>query len=367
MEQIVETGISLFADTLPSMADIKKLMDIVNSSESRRIAFAEQLKTVIGETSSKAVLAAGIGLHILGRNTEAVEKLKKAKDCQEKYIYSAFALRQIRQFDDAIKSLTKSLEYDADKAFVRLEKAATYRHALKFEEAAKELKACANLENTSAEYHYQLARLAEAIGQYQNAVENYKKAIELVPGHQRALFHLAYRCDLSGDEGAAIDYYKHVIAGTPVYINALMNLAVIYEDAAKYDKAARCIENILKYHPNHQRAIMFLKDAESSKTMFYDEDKEKKKTYKNRLLETPISDFELSVRSRNCLKKMNIETIGDLLSTSEAQLLAYKNFGETSLREIKVILDSKGLRLGMALEEEQGVLDSGAQFSRTRD
>jgi DNA-directed RNA polymerase subunit alpha len=85
--------------------------------------------------------------------------------------------------------------------------------------------------------------------------------------------------------------------------------------------------------------------------MIYDEDMEKKKTRKLQILETPISDFELSVRSRNCLKKMSINTLGDLLRTSEAELLAFKNFGETSLREIKAILDAKGLQLGMGLGE----------------
>jgi DNA-directed RNA polymerase subunit alpha len=86
--------------------------------------------------------------------------------------------------------------------------------------------------------------------------------------------------------------------------------------------------------------------------MFYDEEKEEKKTLKNQILETPISDFELSVRSRNCLKKMNIITLGDLLNISEVELLSYKNFGETSLREIKSLLDTKNLYLGMALEEK---------------
>ncbi len=50
---------------------------------------------------------------------------------------------------------------------------------------------------------------------------------------------------------------------------------------------------------------------------------------------------------------MNIETLGDLLNITEAELLSYKNFGETSLREIKIILEAKGLRLGLALEEKQ--------------
>lgn len=86
--------------------------------------------------------------------------------------------------------------------------------------------------------------------------------------------------------------------------------------------------------------------------MYYDEEREKKRSRKNQILETPISDFELSVRSRNCLRKMNIRTLGDLLNITEAELLSYKNFGETSLREIKAILETKGLRLGMALEDK---------------
>jgi DNA-directed RNA polymerase subunit alpha len=87
--------------------------------------------------------------------------------------------------------------------------------------------------------------------------------------------------------------------------------------------------------------------------MFYDEEKEKKRTRKNQILETPISDFELSVRSRNCLRKMNLRTLGDLLNITEPELLSYKNFGETSLREIKAILEQKNLHLGMALEDKQ--------------
>jgi DNA-directed RNA polymerase subunit alpha len=126
---------------------------------------------------------------------------------------------------------------------------------------------------------------------------------------------------------------------------------VIYEDRADYDKASKCVNEVLNCHPNHQRAILFRKDIESSKTMVYDEETEKKKTRKLQILETPITDFELSVRSRNCLKKMNINTLGDLLRTSESELLAFKNFGETSLREIRTILDSKSLQVGIGLED----------------
>src|SRR4029078_9282056 len=71
------------------------------------------------------------------------------------------------------------------------------------------------------------------------------------------------------------------------------------------------------------------------------------------VMEVPITDFELSVRSRNCLKRMNIRTLGDLTRVTESQLLASKNFGETSLDEIRNIMNAKGLRIGQSLEQGQ--------------
>jgi DNA-directed RNA polymerase subunit alpha len=212
---------------------------------------------------------------------------------------------------------------------------------------------CANFENVSAEYHFQRARLRESQGDYEAAIADYETALELAPEHHQALFHLAYRCDLSGHETRAIECYKQIVQGSPAYVSALLNLAVLYEDRGEFEKAARCVDKVLECHPNHARAALFKKDVDSSKTMYYDEEREKKRSRKNQILETPISDFELSVRSRNCLRKMNIRTLGDLLNITEAELLSYKNFGETSLREIKAILETKGLRLGMALEDKQ--------------
>ena len=367
MEPITELGIDLFGKDLPSMDEIKTLSEVVHCSESNQIAFNEQLEANIGRQSPKARLAVGIGLFILGRNAEAAAKLQKAKDCKEKFIYLAFALRRVDKFDEAIEKLQKSLDYEANTLSTTLEKVATYRDASNFDAAAKELKTCANFENVSAEYHYQLARLEEMQGLYEEAMDNYKTAVELSPNHQRALFHLAYRCDLSGDEDAAIDYYTQIASSSPVHVSALLNLAVLYEDMGLFDKALQCIDMVLESHPNHQRAMLFKKDIESSETMFYDEEKEKKKSRKTQILETPISDFELSVRSRNCLKKMKIETIGDLLNITEVELLSYKNFGETSLREIKSILETKTLRLGMALEEKQLLSAEISELSEAQD
>jgi DNA-directed RNA polymerase subunit alpha len=347
MVSIAETGIDLFGAELPSLDELRKLSLLVNSSEINKIAFAKQV-----QKNSRKNLAAGIGLAMLGRNAEAVEKLEIAGDCKEKLMYLGFAFRKLEMFDKAIKSFGNAVKKGADSLSVSLEKAATLRRAGRYEEAAKELKACANFEKVSAEYHCQLGRLTDAQGKYEDAIENYEIAVELDPNHQEALFRLAYACDLRGDDKAAVDYYKQTAKTGPVHVNALLNLAVLYEDMGEYDKATKCVDAVLKSHPNHKKAILFAKDIKSSKVMVYDEEREKRLDLQSRILETPISDFELSVRSRNCLKKMGILTLGDLLRTTETDLLSYKNFGETSLVEIKKMLDIKGLTLGMALEDQ---------------
>ncbi|WP_298218690.1 DNA-directed RNA polymerase subunit alpha [Halothiobacillus sp.] len=68
------------------------------------------------------------------------------------------------------------------------------------------------------------------------------------------------------------------------------------------------------------------------------------------LLLRPVDDLELTVRSANCLKAENIFYIGDLIQRSENELLKTPNLGRKSLNEIKDVLASKGLVLGMKLE-----------------
>lgn len=73
-----------------------------------------------------------------------------------------------------------------------------------------------------------------------------------------------------------------------------------------------------------------------------------------RKLELPISRMDLSVRASNCLESEGIQTIGDLVARTQDELLALKNFGRTSLKEIKKKLDDMELSLGMDLEAIRG-------------
>ena len=68
------------------------------------------------------------------------------------------------------------------------------------------------------------------------------------------------------------------------------------------------------------------------------------------MLLRPVDDLELTVRSANCLKAESIYYIGDLIQRSEVELLKTPNLGKKSLTEIKDVLASRGLALGMRIE-----------------
>ena len=70
----------------------------------------------------------------------------------------------------------------------------------------------------------------------------------------------------------------------------------------------------------------------------------------NENLNRSVDELELSVRSYNCLKNANIQTLGELVQKSESEMLKTKNFGRKSLNEIKEILTTMGLSLGMRVE-----------------
>jgi DNA-directed RNA polymerase subunit alpha len=213
-----------------------------------------------------------------------------------------------------------------------------------------------SINDRAAEEYYRRGQEAENQGQHEKAVEFYERALNENSDHEGACFRLAVLYDRRAEDAKAIELYERICTSAPVHINALMNLAVLYEDNNHYDEAHRCLEAVLATNPNHERARLFMKDVESARSMFYDEDMDRRGDRRSAVLEIPLTDFELSVRSRNCLKKMNLRTLGDLLRTTEAELLSYKNFGETSLNEIKALLAQKGLRLGQAAEDPKGAV-----------
>ncbi|MBL4699174.1 MAG: tetratricopeptide repeat protein, partial [Phycisphaerales bacterium] len=194
-----------------------------------------------------------------------------------------------------------------------------------------------------------------ATGDRDGAIDAYRNAFAADPSNVEVCFQLAYLLDLGGEEDEALSLYERVCETSPAPINALMNLAVLYEDMGDYVRAERCLRQILDTNPNHARARLFMKDVIASKGMVVEEENERDVLKRRALLDTPVTDFELTVRARTCLKKMNIRSLGDLIRINEAELMSYKNFGESSLEEIKIMLDAKNLRLGQGREDAHRV------------
>jgi len=335
----------------------EQLIREVRSSERQRLHFQEYFDQTVQQRSASlcqhAVSAMKVaqGYYALSQYDQAAEWLEKAGAGRQECWLKASCLRELKEYDAAIGQFEAAEAKGADTFDAAMAIVECLRRKGDLEQADKKLKKFSRVGEIRAEFHYQMGKLHDANGRREEAMAEFERAIVLDGNHARALFALAYACDLYGQEKQAIEYYQRSLQSADIYVSALLNLAVLYEDDGQYDEAYDCALQVLLAYPRHPRANLFLKDIASSMTMYYDEDRERRVDRRNQVLQIPISDFELSVRSRNCLRKMNIRYLGDLLRVTEAELLTYKNFGETSLQEIKAILTAKSLRLGQMLEE----------------
>ncbi len=224
----------------------------------------------------------------------------------------------------------------------------------RFDEARQALEAMGETDENRTERLFLQGRVQEGEYDRSGALATYEEVLNLDSEHKEARFRAALLADLLGDDDRAIELYERCVSDDSVPVNALINLAVLYEENGQLGDAEWCLKSVLTTYPNHRRARHFLSSVESTYTMVYDEKSVRDREHRFAVMDTPVTDFELSVRSRNCLRQMNIRTLGDLLRTTEAELLSYKNFGDTSLNEIQAMLRQKGLRLGQAISPLDG-------------
>jgi len=309
--------------------------------------FAASLAKATGADRQKR----GIALAALGRYEEAVEALVGAKPADPAGVVLGRCYRALGRTDEAVKVLKKVSPDGWTELDIELELAATALAAGDVEESMQILNRNTRRGQDSPVFHLRRGMALEQTGDVDGAIEAYQTALEQ-DDQPEAAFRLGRLADLHGADELAFDAYKRCLDGAALYVNALVNLGLLHEDREEYEEAAERYSTALRLEPTNPRAALFLKDAHASTMMYIDEDLERRTDRRNQILETPVTDFELSVRSRNCLKKMGVKTLGDLARCTEPELLSYKNFGETSLKEIKVILASKNLRLGMGRDAE---------------
>ena len=128
--------------------------------------------------------------------------------------------------------------------------------------------------------------------------------------------------------GSALDYDK-------LTMTVETNGTVAAEDAVAY--SARIFQDQLSMFVNFEDPKEIIKEVKSSEPEF------------NRNLLKRVEELELSVRSMNCLKNDNIIYIGDLVQKTEPEMLRTPNFGRKSLNEIKEVLNTMSLYLGMEI------------------
>lgn len=371
MTEMMTTDVRAIMDRTPFDASaVADLREVLNRDPSRYRTLRDAVSTIRDREkkapsgTSESHLRLGVGEVLLGRYSAGLSCLKQAGDLGMALYFQGLAYENLQKYAEAAGAFAQSAKLGYDARNSELRRAGALRRLgrmevadgkveaglAKVEEAKKILEGLEKTVGSSAEYHFQRGAILAAEGDLEPAAAELEKALSLDRDHNGALFELAYINDLYGNDDAAVDFYKRCTERPPVPLAAWINLGVLYEDEMKFREAEQCYRHVLEHDPNHPRARLFVKDCQASKGMYYDEEAEKGYTVLKQLLEIPVTDFELSVRSRNCLRKMNIRTLGDLTRTTEAALLASKNFGETSLAEIKEMMRSKGVRLGMALE-----------------
>ncbi|MCE9634123.1 MAG: tetratricopeptide repeat protein [Planctomycetes bacterium] len=338
--------LGILSKDAPEASEIVNARASAGADADQRRKAVHLLATLAADAKGAVAQRRGLVLFVLGRDAEAAAALVGATTKANRTI-RARALSASGRPSEARQILADHAKSDATVAAIVAECSAELGDADALEAAL----AAMGKDADAAERSYLEGRLAELNGERVDAVAAYEKAMRADPPHARALFRRAFIEGTHGDEDNALQMYKRCVELSGAPRNAWMNLGNIYEDRGEFTKARECFRTILDADPSDGRARLFDKDAAASHGMFYDEDLERRSDKRAAILRLPVTDFELSVRSRNCLAKMGVRTLGDLVQKTEAELLSYKNFGETSLQEIKDVLAQKGVRLGMSRDE----------------
>lgn len=291
---------------------------------------------------------------LLGKFSEALDTLCSADGSAMALFYQARCQFELGSYEDAIVAYEQAQKsgYNEDQCNIGIAEA--HRYAGRVEDALSILDNIFGPSEQTADYMYQRAATVAAVGgRMEEALALYQRAVNTDEHHAGALFGLALENDRLGKDDESLALYERAAKAFPTGIGVLINLGLIYEDNNQFDKAQMCYKRILDCYPDHPQTRLYMKDAAATGNMLYDEEAQRRNDRLAQTLNMPVTNFELSVRSRNCLQKMGIETIGDLTRTTEAELLSSKNFGETSLFEIREMLTSKGLSLGQFAHEKK--------------
>lgn len=338
--------------------DLQALRQLRETSQQLR----ELYRKASGAKKRELARRLGIVEYLLGRATTAQQYLLEVGDDPFALEYLGKAYMAREQFDEAATAFEAARKAGADPVRMKLYEAAAWRRAGDLAKAEKLIKSVEKEAKGTAEYHCQLGCLLADKGDREGALRELQTALTADPHHPEALFHAAYLYDLYGEDDLARELYERCVSRAPVHLGALLNLGILYEDHGQLDRAARCYRRILSIYPTNERARLFLKDAQTEEKLEKEEKRAHETLERQRaLLKKSIDEIELTSRSRNCLKELGIQTLEDLVRYTEADLKKAKNFGETSLEDVKDALARHGLSLGMLPPKRPEEVLAGAE------
>jgi DNA-directed RNA polymerase subunit alpha len=306
-----------------------------------------------GEQTPASAVRLGVCLYLLGRFREAIRTSVSGRwGSGGPRFYQGRAHFEVGEYANSVScyEAAKVAGYDPD--LCALATAEALRYDRQHEQAMNVLDQLFGPIEQTAEYLYQRGATVAAIGGYPEEV------VRCTSGRYRLTAGIPVPCSVwpwKTTGGAMISWPWISTNGLPAVSRRISEpwsiWGICWRICCSTTVPRRAISGFWIVFPVHDRARLYYKDATASCDMFYDEEARKRNDRLTQLLNIPVTDFELSVRSRNCLQKMGVRTLGDLTRTSEAELLASKNFGETSLVEIRDMLSSKGLELGQFASE----------------
>lgn len=329
---------------VPTIALMRQLRRIVDQSPQQAEAFQARFADGFGSSADGKKQAAALA-YILDQPADALSALGGAKDAWGSSL-EGIIMSELEEYEDAKKALQSA---DEPAAKIEMVRVLIAMDDLDGAEAAVD-----NIpDGPWNEFAYGLVE--EARGHTERAIGCLEAAVEGDSTLVDAAFKLGVLLDRIGDDDMAIENYLLCADADPAYLPGVINLGILFEERGDANAAIDCFRQVLAHNPSNNRAKLLMRDASASRSMFYDEKEEREAERRRKIFSTSVNDFELSVRSRNCLAKMDIFTLGDLVSITEQEMLNYKNFGDTSLKEVKDMLNARGMRLGMLREHEDRV------------
>ncbi len=336
--------------------EIKAIARRISDDYSQFVQLRETTMELAGQENRSPATSVRLGVcqYLLGNYSDAVQTLSSADGGALAQFYLGHAWTALGNYEKAIGffEAARTAGYRSDDC--NLAMAETRRKSGDHTAAMTILDNMFGPVEQTAEYLYQRAATVAARGDNPlEAIALYERAVDTDGKHPGALFGLAVENDRRGNDERALELYQRAAAVFPTSVGVLLNLGLLYEDYGRYELARDCYNRVLDQYPNHDRALLYHRDAVASLDPFFDYEQKRRQEQLKSIMNIPVAQFELSVRSRNCLEKMGIQTLGDLTKVSELELLSSKNFGETSLVEIREMLANKGLAIGQFVNEKE--------------